>query len=471
LTSPPDQTTTRGKSRRVESFFALLRRFSKLWGFALFLVFTIYLFREVVAPFIFAFALAYLLSPIIGRMAPKVGRALSVIVVYLGVFAVLGGFVGILLPALIQDFARLRDTAPEMITYVDENVLPQATAWLEDSFGSLDDAAQEAAKGEGIGAEPLFEGLVEGFGDGLSEPSQAAEVSRVPPELIATPRADGSWQISLEGVRLNVEETGQGSWTIAAPTGEDGTLSETMRKLVATKGTEYTGRIAEGLRALVSGVTSFLTKFVITFMLAAFILVDPARISGFIRSLIPFAYRDGFDEILLQVDVGLAGVIRGQLLICLVNAILTWVGMMIVGVKYSFLLAMVAGVFSLIPIFGTIISSIPIMVVAMVSGEDGAAFGPPLLMLAWISGIHLLEANVLNPKIIGDSAHMHPVIVVFALLAGENLYGLTGALLAVPAASVVQTLYLYALRRSAMFQRGHAPDSSAVAAFDPSDGR
>ncbi|MEZ4381727.1 MAG: AI-2E family transporter [Nannocystaceae bacterium] len=458
MTSPPEQTTTRGRVRRVESFFALLRRFSRLWGFALFLVFTVYLFREVVVPFIFAFALAYLLSPIIKRMAPRLGRALAVVVVYVGVFAVIGAFVGVLLPALIKDFARLRDAAPEIIAYVDDNLVPQASAWIEDSFGSLEGEGEGEGEDEvAVALEPLP----------LGPPRDPADVLKPPPpELIATQRPDGSWQISLEGVRLHVEETGRGSWSIEAPSGEAGTLGDTMRKLVATKGTEYTGRIAEGLRALITGVTSFLTRFVITFMLGAFILVDPGRITGFLRSLIPYAYRDDFDEILEKVDVGLAGVIRGQLLICLVNAILTWIGLVLVGVKYSFLLALAAGVFSLIPIFGTIISSIPIMVVAMVSGEDGIAFGPPLLMLAWISGIHLLEANVLNPKIIGDSAHMHPVIVIFALLAGENLYGLTGALLAVPVASVVQTLYLYALRRSDVFQREHSPESSAVATLD-----
>ncbi|MCA9635030.1 MAG: AI-2E family transporter [Myxococcales bacterium] len=458
MTSPPDQTTTRGRSRgrRVESFFALLRRFSRLWGFALFLVFTVYLFREVVVPFIFAFALAYLLSPIIKRMAPRIGRAAAVVVVYLGVFAFVGGFVGVLLPALIQDFARLRDSAPEIVTYVDDNLVPRATEWLELSFGSLDDATREVA---------VEAGAIEGVREAIGEPL----ANQPPPELIAVQRPDGSWQISLEAVRLHIEETGRGSWTIEAPSAEAGTLSDTLRKLVATKGSEYTGMIAEGLRALVSGVTAFLTKFIITLMLAAFILVDPGRINTFIRSLIPPVYRDDFDEILGRIDVGLSGVIRGQLLICLVNAILTWIGLMIVGVKYSFLLALSAGLFSLIPIFGTIISSIPIMVVAMVSGEDGVAIGPPLLMLAWISGIHLLEANVLNPKIIGDSAHMHPVIIIFALLAGENLYGLTGALLAVPVANVVQILYLFALRRSEVYQRGDAPDVSAVATFDGDD--
>lgn len=442
----PEQTTRGAAPRRVESFFALLRRFSRLWGFLLFLGFTIVLFREVVVPFIFAFALSYLLAPLIGRMQPRVGRVVAVIIVYLGVFAVVGAFVGVLLPALIQDFARLRDAAPELLAYVEESLAPRISSWIDVSFGSVD--AREVAAAVGPIEGPLL------------APLEA-------PELLARPLADGSWQISLEGVRLTVEETGRGSWLVAAPSESSGTFSESLRKLVTTKGSEYTGMIAEGLRALISGVTSFMTKFVITLMLAAFILVNPGRIYGFIRSLVPYVYRDGFDELLGRIDVGLSGVIRGQLLICLVNGVLTWIGMMIVGVKYSFLLGVVAGAFSLIPIFGTIISSVPIMVVALISGPEGIAFGPPLLMLAWISGIHLLEANVLNPKIIGDSAHMHPVIVVFALLAGEHVYGLTGALLAVPVANVVQTIYLYALGASEVFQRSQlAADASAVAVVD-----
>ena len=64
-------------------------------------------------------------------------------------------------------------------------------------------------------------------------------------------------------------------------------------------------------------------------------------------------------------------------------------------------------------------------------------------MLAWILGIHFVEANFLNPNIIGQSAKMHPVLVIFALIAGEHTYGLVGALLAVPVASVVQTLFVY----------------------------
>ena len=85
----------------------------------------------------------------------------------------------------------------------------------------------------------------------------------------------------------------------------------------------------------------------------------------------------------------------------------------------------------------------------MVSGEEGAlAFGTGLAMIAWIAGIHLLEANFLNPKIIGDSAHIHPVVVVFALLVGEQSAGLPGALFAVPIASVLVTFFKFFHRRA-----------------------
>jgi predicted PurR-regulated permease PerM len=64
-------------------------------------------------------------------------------------------------------------------------------------------------------------------------------------------------------------------------------------------------------------------------------------------------------------------------------------------------------------------------------------------VLLWIVGIHQLEANLLNPKIMGDQAHIHPVLVVFSLLAGEHFFGVPGALLAVPVLSIVQSIFMH----------------------------
>ena len=414
--------------RRRSELLSTSSRFMRQWGYALVILLIILVFRDVLLPFIFAFALAYLMAPVIHRLQPRLGRALSVILVYLSLFGVITVFLVVFLPALVQDFSRLRDTAPAALEYVDQTYLPEATKWFEDSFSSLNAAAP-------VVAPPP------------------------PSELLATPGPNGTWSISLERVQLSLEDAGNGQWKINTPSQHtEQNLTDTLRKLVVTKGSEYTGQIAGVLRALLSGVTTFLTNLVITLMLAAFILINPGRVMNFARGLVPLHYRETYEELMLLLDVGLAGVIRGQLLICLVNGILTYVGLVIFGIKYSFLLAVVAAAFSLVPIFGTIISSIPIIIVALVSNEEGLSFGPPLLMLAWIAGIHLLEANIFNPKIIGDAAHMHPVVVIFALLAGEHVYGLTGALLAAPVASMLQTVFLFAYRRS----RWHAPGNLRV---------
>ena len=422
---PSASASRTGLRRRQEtSFIGVLRRFSRLWGFLIFAFVVVFMFRGIVLPFVFAMLMAYLLAPIIARMQPKLGRVLSVITIYLVILGLIGVFFGLLLPNVFEDLFRLRDSLPDAFDKVDKEYLPRVSVWLQDTFGSF------------VSSSP---------------PPDAADV---PNELIMTPLGDGSWRVDLEGMRLSVEQTGDGRWVIAPPQphNEGVDLSSSLRELISEQTTELTAFIGPAIQSVVAGVAGFLTSFVITFMLAAFVLVDVQRVSRFIRSLVPHEYRPDFEELWANVDRGLSGVIRGQLLICVVNGVLTFIGLWVLDIKYSFLLALLAGAFSLVPIFGTIISSVPIVLIALVSSGDGAlAFGPAIAVLGWIVVIHLIEANFLNPKIIGDSAHIHPVIVIFALLAGEHVYGLTGALLAVPVASIVQNLFLHARRRSPVF--------------------
>jgi predicted PurR-regulated permease PerM len=97
-----------------------------------------------------------------------------------------------------------------------------------------------------------------------------------------------------------------------------------------------------------------------------------------------------------------------------------------------------AAVFSLIPIFGVLISTIPILLMALT-----VSFTTVLLALGWILAIHFLEGNFLNPKILGDSSKIHPVLIVFALVVGEHFFGVMGALLAVPIFSLLQNSFLF----------------------------
>jgi predicted PurR-regulated permease PerM len=173
-------------------------------------------------------------------------------------------------------------------------------------------------------------------------------------------------------------------------------------------------------------------------MLAAYMILTRERIYDFFRSLVRPDGRASFDDLFVRIDHGLAGVIRGQLVICIINGVLSAVGFAIVGLKYWPVMALVAAIFSLIPIFGSIASAIPAVIVGLTQGIGTAAF-----VLAWIVGIHQVEANLLNPKIMGDSAKIHPVLVIFALLVGEHFFRIIGALLAVPVMSIAQSVFLH----------------------------
>ncbi len=125
--------------------------------------------------------------------------------------------------------------------------------------------------------------------------------------------------------------------------------------------------------------------------------------------------------LLARIDEGLSGVVRGQLVICGINGLLSALGFAIVGLKYWPVMAIVAAIFSLVPIFGSIASAVPAVAIGLTQGLGMAAF-----VLAWIVGIHQLEANVLNPKIMGDAAKIHPVLVIFSLLVGEHFFHAVG---------------------------------------------
>lgn len=204
-------------------------------------------------------------------------------------------------------------------------------------------------------------------------------------------------------------------------------------------GSDLPNKIVAWGQGAIFRVLGSMYEVILILMLTAFIVIDRRRISDFFASLPPPSRRAEYEKLIEYVDRGLAGVIRGQLLICVVNGVLTWLGLQIFGIPYAAALAGLAGVFSLIPVFGTIASSIPIVIVAVATG--GVSSG--LLALGWISLVHLIEANLLNPLIMGTNAEMHPVLIIFALLAGEHSFGVWGALLAVPTASIIQSCFKY----------------------------
>src|SRR6185503_3727750 len=104
-------------------------------------------------------------------------------------------------------------------------------------------------------------------------------------------------------------------------------------------------------RSIISAVSRAIFIFFMTLMLAAYIMITRARIFGFFRSLVFPDARRSFDLLTARIDRGLSGVVRGQLLICAVNGVLSAIGFWLFGLKYWPILAILAAVMSLIPIF------------------------------------------------------------------------------------------------------------------------
>ncbi len=415
-----------------------IRRFARLWGFAAFLIGILILFRNVALPFIFAIVVAYVLAPVIDRITKRqiagrhIGRPFAIIVVYLGVITSITAFLWLFVPRLTADFSNLFRESPRFFDKVNKVWVPKAASWAAHTFGD-----GEAAEG---GPVPHT----------VPNPTEHSRFSVVP-------RSEGELEVRLEGLELQVSEGRNGGWVIAprvpkAPEPPGERFERQFRDAIAEavqSGEEGVKDFLAVGRKIIGGTLGAIASFFLTLMVTAFILIDLERIHRFMRSLVPPEYRGDYDKIIEGIDRGFAGVIRGQLLICLVNGTLTYVGLAIFHVKYAILLAALAAVMSLIPIFGSILSSVPIVAMSLLSGGSG---GPSitngLLVLGWIVMIHLIEANLLNPKIMGTAAKIHPLVVVFALIAGERTYGLVGALFAVPVASILQTFFLHFRKRA-----------------------
>jgi predicted PurR-regulated permease PerM len=396
------------------------------WALPLSLLAAVWLFREVMLPFVLGVLVAYVLAPVVNAIAmmrfgrTRLPRGVAVIVVYLGIAASIAIFLFTFLPLVSGDFARALREAPRFLSRVRTEWVPRADAWVDERLDS--NRTHE-------------------------EPPQP--VTR---HLSVIDRGHGRYEVDLTGLELEIDPAGKGRYVIGPRDDSDepkGRLSDLLSQLTRSTESEVRGVVATGQR-LVSGVVRGVAWFVLTFMVAAYLLVDVERVMLFARSLAPAGRRADFDELASEIDRGLSGVVRGQLLICVVNGVLTTVGLVLFHVKYALLLGPLAAVMSFIPVFGSILSSVPIVAVALASGGDGASLSTGFAMLLWIIGIHFLEANLFNPKIIGDTAKIHPVVVVFALLVGEETGGLMGALVAVPAVSIVQAVFLWTRRRSSL---------------------
>jgi len=199
---------------------------------------------------------------------------------------------------------------------------------------------------------------------------------------------------------------------------------------------------------------------VITPVVAFYILIDWDKLLSSVDSLIPPAHRDTVHGILHDIDRALAGFLRGQSIVCLILGLWYGIGLSLIGLNFGFLIGFSAGMLSFVPYVGSMLALVLSVIIAIVQGWP--SWSMTLLALAVVGSGQFLEGNVLSPKLVGESVGLHPVWLMFALLAFGSMFGFVGLLIAVPVAAALGVLVRFALaqyRNSEFFQA--KPDASA----------
>jgi Predicted permease len=195
------------------------------------------------------------------------------------------------------------------------------------------------------------------------------------------------------------------------------------------------------------GIAMWLTNLVLIPVVAFYLLRDWDRLVAKIDGMLPRSIQPTIAYLASESDKILGAFVRGQLLVMLALGVFYGAGLGVVGLTVGPLIGMVAGLLSFVPYLGFIIGFVAAIIAALVQYGDWTH----VLLVCGVFVIgQLLEGYVLVPKLVGDKIGLHPVAVIFAVLAGGYLFGFLGVLLALPAASVIMVLLRYLIERYRM---------------------
>lgn len=216
-------------------------------------------------------------------------------------------------------------------------------------------------------------------------------------------------------------------------------IKSALQENWTTAGT-VAGKVLGGVSKSGFAVMAWLANIVLIPVLAFYLLRDWDELMRRLRELVPRRYEVVTVRLARDSDTVLSAFLRGQLLVMLALSVVYSVGLSLLGLEFSLLIGALAGLLSFVPYLGLIIGFVVAGIVALFQFHE-------ITMLLWIAGVfaiaQLLEGFVLTPYLVGDKIGLHPVAVIFAVMAGGQLFGFFGILLALPVAAVIMVILRY----------------------------
>ena len=405
----------------------LLRRIVNavgIMGVIAFGFYTFYLLKDAIAvvfavlsPFIIAFVLAYIMAPIVIALQTKLrlGRVGGTFALYMIVLTAIFIVMAILIPSVIGQSIKLVNS----VTHgVEEFINDRSTTETLTLNGSIEDAATSPSLLTNAENGGTTATLSE---DGVSSFSQLLDF-------------DFYVQHGQQLLRQNLKTIAQQ----AAP----------YVKQVLSSSADFIGIVSAGLFKGVTTIIGFISFLVFVGIINFYIIMDYEKIGPLVRQMIPPDRRERVFEVLGKVDVAVGGFLRGQLTVSAIVGLMFAVGLLIIGMfgfpalrNYCILIGTAAAIGGFIPYLGPIMGVTPAILIVLLTPD--VDIGSKTVTLVFVLGlftlIQTLEGFVLQPRIVGKGAGLHPLVVMLALLAGAQ-FGIGGMILAVPFASIIRVL-------------------------------
>ncbi len=202
--------------------------------------------------------------------------------------------------------------------------------------------------------------------------------------------------------------------------------------------------VGQGLWESGLAIINLLALVFITPIVTFYLLRDWDRIVARLDALLPRAYAGVIRTQCRLIDETLAAFVRGQGLVCLILGAFYAAGLMLVGLDFGLIVGILAGLLSFIPYVGAITGFVVGVTLAFLQFDELLRVG--LVVAVFIVG-QVVEGNLLTPKLVGERVGLHPVWVIFGVLAGATLFGFVGVLLAVPITAIIGVVVRFAAER------------------------
>lgn len=198
-------------------------------------------------------------------------------------------------------------------------------------------------------------------------------------------------------------------------------------------------KIQEYIKSFISAIETIFDAF-IAIIVSIYILLQRSQIVGFLSRLTNAIFKEDtylkIKKYFIKGNTVFFKFLTSQVLDAILVGILVSIAMSILGVKYSVLLGFMIGLFNLIPYFGAIVAVIIAVLITILTG----GFGKALLMAIVVIILQQIDANIINPKIVGDSLEISQLLVIFAVTIGGAYFGILGMFLAVPVVAILKLI-------------------------------